>query len=108
MRRTIRSCALLAAVASLACTAAFAQSSGEAIYKAKCQNCHGATGMAETVTGRSLRIKPIKDPEVMKIPADVMFDNTKNGIHGKMIPYKDKLTDAQIKEVVAYFRTFLK
>ncbi len=27
---------------------------------------------------------------------------------GKMQPYKDKLTDAQIKDVVVYFRTFLK
>lgn len=99
---------MLTAVVLLAGTACFAQSTGEAIYKAKCQNCHGTTGMAETVTGRSLRIKPIKDPEVMKIPADGMFDNVKNGIRGKMVPYKDRLTDAQIKEVVSYFRSFMK
>jgi mono/diheme cytochrome c family protein len=31
----------------------------------------------------------------------------RNGM-GKMQPYKDKMTDAQIKTVVGYFRTFLK
>jgi mono/diheme cytochrome c family protein len=108
MKKAIRSRVFLAAVVSLACAAAFAQSPGAATYKAKCLNCHGAAGLADTATGRSLKVKPITDPEVAKISAAVMFDNTKNGIHGKMIPYKDKLTDEQIKEVVAYFRTFLK
>lgn len=108
MRNTIRFEVMLTAVVLLAGTAGFAQSSAAAIYKAKCLNCHGATGLADTTTGRSLKIKPITDPDVAKVSAAVMFDNTKNGIHGKMIPYKDKLTDAQIKDVVAYFRTFLK
>jgi mono/diheme cytochrome c family protein len=108
MVKMIRSQLVLAAVVSLACTAAFAQSSGAAIYKAKCLNCHGATGMADTVTGRALKIRPITDPEVAKIPEGVMFDNVKTGIRGKMIPYKDQLTDKQIKDVVAYFHTFMK
>jgi mono/diheme cytochrome c family protein len=64
--------------------------------------------MADTVTGRALKIRPITDPEVAKLSAEVMFDNAKNGIRGKMIPYKDQLTDKQIKDVVAYFRTFMK
>jgi mono/diheme cytochrome c family protein len=36
-----------------------------------------------------------------------MVAATRNGM-GKMQPYKDKLTDAQIKDAVDYFRTFVK
>jgi mono/diheme cytochrome c family protein len=108
MTKMIRSQLVLAAIVSLACTAAFAQSSGAATYKAKCLNCHGATGMADTVTGRALKIRPITDPEIVKIPEGGMFENVKSGIRGKMIPYKDQLTDKQIKDVVGYFRTFMK
>ena len=30
----------------------FAQSSGEALYKAKCQMCHGEKGMADSAAGK--------------------------------------------------------
>jgi len=108
MTKMTRSQLLLAVVVSLAGAAAFAQSPGAATYKAKCLNCHGATGAADTTTGKALKIRPITDPEVARISTAIMFDDVKNGIHGKMIPYKDKLTDEQIREVVAYFRTFMK
>ena len=36
-----------------------------------------------------------------------MIDATKNGMD-KMQPFKGKLTDAQIKDAVDYFRTFIK
>jgi mono/diheme cytochrome c family protein len=36
-----------------------------------------------------------------------MIDATTNGM-GKMQPFKGKLTDAQIKDAVAYFRTLIK
>jgi len=36
-----------------------------------------------------------------------MVEAVENGM-GKMQPYKGKLTDAQIKDVVGYFRTFVK
>jgi mono/diheme cytochrome c family protein len=99
----------IAIVAMMASTMsiAFAQDSGEAIYKAKCQMCHGATGMADSPAGKAIKVKPVSDPEVKKLTEDQMITATKNGM-GKMQPYKDKLTDAQIKDSVAYFRTFLK
>src|SRR5438876_9145189 len=37
----------------------FAQSAGEATYKAKCQMCHGAKGLADTPAGKSMKVKPI-------------------------------------------------
>ena len=53
-----------------------------------------------------MKVKPISDPDVKKLSEAQMVDAVSKGM-GKMQPYKDKLTDAQIKDVVAYFRTFL-
>ena len=86
---------------------AFAQSAGADLYKAKCQMCHGATGLADSGAGKAMHVKPITDPDVAKMSEAEMIGATKNG-SGKMTPYKDKLTDAQIKDAVGYFRTFLK
>jgi mono/diheme cytochrome c family protein len=107
MTNRIRFQGVLAAVVLLAGTMSFAQSSGEATYKAKCQNCHGATGMADTAVGKALKVKPVTDPEVRKFTAAAMVEATRNGM-GKMQPFKDKLSDAQIKESVDHFRSFIK
>ncbi len=96
---------LLLAVSTVA--PAFAQSAGAEIYKAKCQMCHGATGMADAGAGKALKVKPATDPEVKKMSEAQMIAATKDGM-GKMQPFKDKLTEAQIKDAVSYFRTFAK
>jgi len=93
-------------VASTIGMTAFAQSGAE-IYKTKCQMCHGAAGMAESGAGKAMKVKPVTDPDVKKMPEAQMIDAVRKGM-GKMQPYKDKLTDAQIKDSVAYFRTFIK
>jgi cytochrome c6 len=107
MRKAIRSRALMAAVVFLGCAALFAQSPGEATYKAKCQSCHGAAGLADTSAGKAIKVKPVTDPSVRKLTEAEMVAATRNGM-GKMQPYKDKLSDAEIKGAVDYFRTFLK
>jgi cytochrome c6 len=107
MTKRIRSHVALAAIISLSGTVGFAQSSGEALYKAKCQMCHGATGMADSGAGKAMKVKPVTDPDVKKMTETEMITATKNGM-GKMQPYKDKFTDAQIKDAVDYFRSFLK
>ena len=40
---------------------------GEATYKAKCQMCHGATGMADAGAGKAMKVKPATDPDVKKM-----------------------------------------
>ena len=107
MKKMTRSKLVLAAILSLAVTAGFAQSSGEATYKAKCQNCHGATGLADTAVGRALKVKPVTDPAVRKLSEAAMLDATRNGLN-KMQSFKDKLTDAEIRESTAYFRALIK
>ncbi|MGA7108034.1 MAG: cytochrome c [Terracidiphilus sp.] len=98
---------LMAALAAMTVPVVMAQSAGVDIYKAKCQMCHGASGMAESGAGKAMKLKPANDPEVKKMSEAQMVDAVRNGM-GKMQPYKDKLTDAQIKSSVAYFRTFVK
>ena len=85
----------------------FAQSAGADLYKAKCQMCHGAKGLADTPAAKAMKVKPVTDPEVRKFSEAQMVEAVQNGM-GKMQPYKGKLTDAQIKDAVAYFRTFSK
>lgn len=105
MQKSAKYVAMAAAVL-MAATAGYAQS-GDATYKAKCQMCHGASGMAESPAGKSMKVKPISDPDVKKQTEAQMITSVTNG-EGKMQAFKGKLTDAQIKDAVTYFRTFLK
>lgn len=107
MRKQVQIRVALATVLATAGALCFAQSSGEALYKSKCQMCHGTKGMADTAAAKAMKVKPITDPEVKGTSEAKMIEAVRNGM-GKMQPYKGKLTDAQIKDAVTYFRTFLK
>jgi len=106
MKKSIRTHFVLAAMFSLAGVLIVAQS-GEATYKAKCQMCHGATGMADSGAGKAMKVKPVTDPDVKKMSEAEMIKATENGV-GKMTAFKGKLSDAEIKGAVEYFRTFIK
>jgi mono/diheme cytochrome c family protein len=100
----IRSLAVLATVVVLAGSMGFAQSAGEAVYKANCQSCHGSTGTPSPGIAKMMGVKAASDPDVKKLTAEQEFDSVKNG-KGKMKPLSPKLTDAQIKDAVSYFRS---
>ena len=106
MKKSIRSHVALATILSMAGVVGFAQS-GEATYKAKCQMCHGATGMADSGAGKAMKVKPVTDPDVAKLSEADMIKATENGM-GKMTAFKGKLSDAEIKDAVEFFRTFIK
>lgn len=84
----------------------FAQAGGEITYRAKCQMCHGESGLGDTAAGKSMNIRSFRDPEVSKMSQAALIGITKNG-KGKMPAYKDKLTDAQIKVVIEYIENNL-
>ena len=84
----------------------FAQSSGADTYKAKCVMCHGADGMASGPAGKAMNVPPITAPAYKASDAD-QIAVTKAG-KGKMPAFAGKLTDAQIKDVVAYMLTLKK
>lgn len=81
--------------------------SGAATYKAKCAMCHGADGAGNTPVGKSMKIRSFKSAEDVKASDAELIKATKQGV-GKMPAYAGKLSDAQIKDVVAYIRTLQK
>jgi mono/diheme cytochrome c family protein len=102
MTKTIRSQVVLAVVVSLASAVGFAQSAGEATYTAKCKACHGAAGTPSPGMAKAMGIKPASDPDIKKLTADQVIAAVKNG-KGKMKPVAG-LTDAQIKDVAAFYK----
>jgi mono/diheme cytochrome c family protein len=84
-------------------TLGFAQDAA-ALYKSKCAVCHGADGAGDTTMGKKLGAKSFHAPEVSKMTDAELFDVTKKG-KNKMPAYDKKLTDDQIKELIAYIRT---
>ena len=93
-------------LAALIAVPAFAQAPGD-LYKAKCAMCHGADGLAATTMGKNMKILSFKDPKMLSASDHQFFISTKEG-KGKMPAYKDKLTDAQIREVIEYIRKLQK
>jgi mono/diheme cytochrome c family protein len=85
----------------------FAQGDAAGVFKAKCAMCHGADGLAATPMAKNMKVLSFKAPEMVKASDTQLIASTKNG-KGKMPAYNGKLTDAQIKDVVAYIRTLQK
>lgn len=101
MTKTIRSMAVLAATVCLAGSMGFAQSAGEAVYKANCQSCHGSTGTPSAGIAKMMGVKAASE---YKTSEKEQIESVKNG-KGKMKAFAGKLTDEQIKDAVTYFRT---
>ena len=101
MNMMIKKQVVLAMVLAAAGTVGFAQTGGDAIYKANCQSCHGSSGTPNPGMAKMMDIKAAseyKSSEADQIAA------VKNG-KGKMKAFSGKLTDDQIKAAVDYFRT---
>jgi mono/diheme cytochrome c family protein len=105
MTKIFRYLLVLAVVMSLAGVVGFAQSPGEATYKAKCAMCHGATGTPSAGMAKSMGIKAASDPAIKNLTVAQMIAVVKNG-KGKMHPIAG-LSEAQIKEAVIFYRSFL-
>ena len=71
-----------------------------ALYKAKCQACHGPDGKG-TPAGQKMGAKPFSES---KGSDKELADITKNG-KNKMPKFDGKLTDDQINELVKYVKT---
>jgi len=102
MSNLIRSQVALAIVVCMASAVSFAQSTGDATYKAKCSSCHGPIGIPSAGMAKMMGIKAATDPAIKALTDDKMVVAVKVG-KGKMKPIAG-LTDAQIKEVVTYYR----
>jgi mono/diheme cytochrome c family protein len=97
--------AILFLAASIA-VPAIAQSAADT-YTSKCKMCHGATGLGDTPAAKALKVPSFKDPGIVKASDTDLIAAVTNG-KGKMPPNKGKLTDVQIKALIAYVRTLQK
>lgn len=84
-----------------------AAADGAATYKAKCASCHGADGAGQTTMGKKFNLRDLGSADVQKQTDAQLTAITTDG-KGKMPAYKGKLTDAQIKELVAFMRSLKK
>jgi cytochrome c6 len=88
---------------SSAALAAAQNAAGKNIFVSKCSICHGPDGSGKTSMGKSLKIADLHSPAVQTLSdADLktVITNGKN----KMPPFKGKLTDAQMDQVISYIR----
>jgi cytochrome c6 len=106
MSKSIRFLFALALAFSLAGSFSFAQT-GEAVYKAKCQSCHGPAGVPNPGMAKMMGVKPITAEIVKKMSEAQMIAATKNGM-GKMQPFKGKISDVDIASAVKYYRSLAK
>ena len=78
---------------------------GAALWAQNCASCHGKDGSGNTTMGKKLAVKDYsKDQGFSDAEATNVITNGK----GKMKAYKGKLSDADVKALVAYVRTLKK
>ena len=79
-----------------------------------CASCHGKEGRADTKAGRKAGAKDLTDAKVQgEFTDEKAFTSVKEGSKDKagkdlMKPFKEKLTDDEIKALVAHVRTLKK
>jgi cytochrome c6 len=84
--------------------AAFGADAG-ALWGQNCASCHGKDGSGSTTMGKKLGVKNYtKEQSFSDAEAASVIKNGK----GKMKGYKDKLSDADVKTLVAYVRSLKK
>jgi mono/diheme cytochrome c family protein len=78
------------------------------VYAKNCASCHGKDGKGETAMGKKSKVKDYTDAKVQAAFTDA--EALKAILEGKekMKSYKDKVTEAEAKELVQYVRAFKK
>jgi len=85
----------------------------KANYESHCTKCHGADGKGDTKMGKRTGAKDYSDPKVQaELKDEAAFKAIKDGLKdkdGKMLMNPTEgVSDNDIKELVAYMRTFKK
>jgi mono/diheme cytochrome c family protein len=98
--RKLSETALLIASAMFCATVAFGADAA-ANWSQHCASCHGKDGSGNTTMGKKLAVKDYtKDQKFSDAEATETIKNGKD----KMKAFKDKLSDADVKALVAYVR----
>ena len=86
---------------------------GKSLYEDGCAKCHGADGKGQTKMGQKLGAKDYTDAKVQDaLTDDAAVKSIKEGIKDKdgkiLMKPAEGTSDADIKAMVAYMRTFKK
>lgn len=106
--------AILAAFAAATLTAPALRADVPEAYAKNCASCHGQDGMGHTRAGKMLGVKDLSSADYQKsFTDDEAFKSLKEGYTDangkqKMKPFAAKLSDDQIKSLVAFVRTLSK
>ncbi len=95
------------AVALLCCAPLLAQDSGGDLFRANCALCHGADGKSNTPTGRAFKAPDLTSAAVAKM-TDAELTRVIHDGKGNMPAFGTRLTDAQIRSLVAHIRSLQK
>lgn len=101
----------IAATAALLIGAISLQADVDANWKKNCASCHGDDGKGQTMMGKKSGAKDYTDAAVQEGFSDeeaftAIKDGVKEGSKTKMKPYASKLSDDEIKELVAKVRSY--
>jgi cytochrome c6 len=73
------------------------------IYKTNCVLCHAANGSGDSASGKALKAKDLRSPEVQAKSDQELAEVITKG-RGKMPAFGKKLSADAIKSLVAYIR----
>ena len=81
------------------------------LWDQHCASCHAKDGSGNTKMGKKTGVKDYRDPKVQaELNDEKSLKTVRDGIteNGKerMKPYKEKLTDDEIKALIAHIRAF--
>jgi cytochrome c6 len=79
---------------------------GKSLFEANCAICHSVDGSG-TETGKKLNVSDLRSPEVQKETDAQLTEVVLKG-KNKMPGYEGKLSNAQIKKLVAHIRSLSK
>jgi mono/diheme cytochrome c family protein len=84
-----------------------------ASWNQHCASCHGKDGSGSTMMGKKLAVKDYRDAKVQAAFSDgeaerAIKEGVKENGKEKMKPFGSKLSEADIKALVAYIRSFKK
>lgn len=74
---------------------------GAEIFNAQCAGCHGQDGRAQTDMGKKVKAADLTSAAVQHMSASELSKTIKDG-KDKMPAFGDKLSDDDVKAVVAY------
>jgi mono/diheme cytochrome c family protein len=107
MKRILLGLAMLALSAAVFPFMLAAQSDAAGLFKSKCVLCHAEDGSGSSPSGKALKAKDLRSPEI-QTKSDTEIAEVISKGRNKMPAFAQKLKPDQIQQLVAYVRQLAK